>query len=66
LQVASSAGSRSSSTAKRAYSPVNYLIDGDDIVFRTGEGTRLDAARSGALVTFEVDDSAPPTTPAGA
>ncbi len=39
--------------------PVNYLIDGDDIVFRTGEGTKLDAARAGALVTFEVDDSDP-------
>ena len=39
--------------------PVNYLIDGEDIVFRTGEGTKLDAARSGALVTFEVDDSDP-------
>jgi len=39
--------------------PVNYLVDGDDIVFRTGEGTKLDAARSGALVTFEVDASDP-------
>ncbi len=39
--------------------PVNYLVDGDDIVFRTGEGTKLDAARAGALVTFEVDDSDP-------
>jgi uncharacterized protein len=37
--------------------PVNYYLDGGDI--RTGEGTKLDAARSGALVTFEVDDSDP-------
>jgi uncharacterized protein len=37
--------------------PVNYLLDGGGIVFRTDEGTKLDAARAGAIVTFEVDDA---------
>lgn len=35
--------------------PVNYVLDGDAIVFRTGEGTKLDAALRGAPATFEVD-----------
>ena len=39
--------------------PVNYVLDRGHIVFRTGEGTKLDAARSGATVTFEVDRSDP-------
>jgi uncharacterized protein len=39
--------------------PVNYLLDGGGIVFRTDEGTKLDAARTGAVGTFEVDDSDP-------
>ncbi len=39
--------------------PVNYVLHGGDIVFRTDEGTKLDAARKGAKVTFEVDDSDP-------
>jgi nitroimidazol reductase NimA-like FMN-containing flavoprotein (pyridoxamine 5'-phosphate oxidase superfamily) len=39
--------------------PVNYLFDHGDIVFRTDEGTKLDAARAGALATFEVDHSDP-------
>jgi nitroimidazol reductase NimA-like FMN-containing flavoprotein (pyridoxamine 5'-phosphate oxidase superfamily) len=34
--------------------PVNYGIDGDVVVFRTGEGTKLEAAH-GAKVAFEVD-----------
>ena len=34
--------------------PVNYAIDGDNVVFRTAPGTKLDAAgRAG--VSFEVD-----------
>jgi uncharacterized protein len=37
--------------------PVNYLLDGRAIVFRTDEGTKLDAAHAGAVGTFEVDDS---------
>jgi len=39
--------------------PVNYVLDGGAIVFRTDAGTKLDAARAGALVTFEVDHSDP-------
>lgn len=35
--------------------PVNYVLDGDAIVFRTGEGTKLDAAIRGAPATFEID-----------
>lgn len=34
--------------------PVNYVMDGEAIVFRTGDGTKLRAA-SNAPVTFEVD-----------
>lgn len=35
--------------------PVNYAMDGDDVVFRTAEGTKLDAAVRGATVSFEID-----------
>ena len=35
--------------------PVNYAIQGDVVVFRTGEGSKLDAAH-GTKVAFEVDD----------
>jgi nitroimidazol reductase NimA-like FMN-containing flavoprotein (pyridoxamine 5'-phosphate oxidase superfamily) len=34
--------------------PVNYLLDGEDIVFRTDPGTKLDAA-SRAPACFEID-----------
>jgi nitroimidazol reductase NimA-like FMN-containing flavoprotein (pyridoxamine 5'-phosphate oxidase superfamily) len=33
--------------------PVNYALDGDQVVFRTGEGTKLDAVRGPAC--FEID-----------
>ncbi len=36
--------------------PVNYALLGDDIVFRTGAGTKLQAAASDTVVGFEVDD----------
>ena len=35
--------------------PVNYVVQGDIVVFRTGEGIKLDAAH-GAKVAFEVDE----------
>ncbi len=35
--------------------PVNFVVDRHMVVFRTDEGTKLDAARCGALVAFEVD-----------
>jgi nitroimidazol reductase NimA-like FMN-containing flavoprotein (pyridoxamine 5'-phosphate oxidase superfamily) len=35
--------------------PVNYTTIGGDVVFRTGEGTKLRAALEHAVVAFEVD-----------
>lgn len=35
--------------------PVNFVLDGDRILVRTGAGTKLDAATRGAVVAFEVD-----------
>jgi nitroimidazol reductase NimA-like FMN-containing flavoprotein (pyridoxamine 5'-phosphate oxidase superfamily) len=39
--------------------PVNFCLDGDRVLIRTGEGTKLDAALRGAVVAFEVDDFDP-------
>ena len=39
--------------------PVNFRVDGDRILFRTGVGTKLDAATRGAVVAFEADDIDP-------
>ncbi len=36
--------------------PVNYAIDEETIVFRTGEGTKLDASRGGPAC-FEIDET---------
>jgi uncharacterized protein len=35
--------------------PVNYILDRHAVVFRTDEGTKLGAARSGNRVAFEID-----------
>jgi uncharacterized protein len=35
--------------------PVNYALLGDDILFVTGEGTKLRAALERAVVAFQVD-----------
>jgi nitroimidazol reductase NimA-like FMN-containing flavoprotein (pyridoxamine 5'-phosphate oxidase superfamily) len=35
--------------------PVNYAMDGDSIVFRTGPGTKFHASVHKAFVAFEVD-----------
>jgi hypothetical protein len=35
--------------------PVNYLVDGQAILFRTANGEKLDALRANAHVVFEVD-----------
>jgi uncharacterized protein len=35
--------------------PVNFRLVGECIVFRTGAGTKLDAATRNAVVAFEVD-----------
>ncbi|GAA2128650.1 pyridoxamine 5'-phosphate oxidase family protein [Actinomadura napierensis] len=39
-----------------AVQPVNYVLDGEDIVFRTSESSRLATAATGAIVAFEIDD----------
>jgi nitroimidazol reductase NimA-like FMN-containing flavoprotein (pyridoxamine 5'-phosphate oxidase superfamily) len=39
--------------------PVNFRLDRDRIVIRTGHGTKLDAATRNAVVAFEVDDVEP-------
>jgi nitroimidazol reductase NimA-like FMN-containing flavoprotein (pyridoxamine 5'-phosphate oxidase superfamily) len=42
--------------AMPAAHPVNYLLDGEEIVFRTGGGAKLAAAARGAVVGFQADD----------
>lgn len=37
--------------------PVNFVLDRHMVVFRTDEGTKLDAASCGSRVAFEVDGS---------
>lgn len=39
--------------------PVNHVVDGHDIVLRTGHGPKRAAALRGDLVAFEVDDIDP-------
>jgi hypothetical protein len=39
--------------------PVNFRFDGRQILFRTGVGTKLDAATDNAVVAFEVDEIDP-------
>jgi nitroimidazol reductase NimA-like FMN-containing flavoprotein (pyridoxamine 5'-phosphate oxidase superfamily) len=39
--------------------PVNYHLNGDRIVVRTGAGSKLDAAMRNMVVAFEVDDFDP-------
>jgi uncharacterized protein len=39
--------------------PVNFRLVGDRIVFRTGIGTKLDAATDNAVVAFEADEIEP-------
>lgn len=36
--------------------PVNYALDGEDILIRSGPGPKLQAAERKELVAFEVDD----------
>jgi len=43
--------------ATPAIFPVNYAVLDEDVVFRTGEGTKFDAALSRAVVAFEIDGS---------
>ena len=39
--------------------PVNFITDGEDIVFRTSEGGKLSAVLEGRLLSFEADDVEP-------
>ncbi len=41
--------------AMPAAHPVNYLLDDEEVVFRTGEGAKLAAAASGVVVGFQAD-----------
>ncbi len=36
--------------------PVNYAYFDDDVVFRTGDGTKLQAASRGSIIAFEIDE----------
>src|SRR5206468_4082261 len=36
--------------------PVNFTVDGETVVFRTGRGPKLTAATRGELVAFEADE----------
>jgi nitroimidazol reductase NimA-like FMN-containing flavoprotein (pyridoxamine 5'-phosphate oxidase superfamily) len=39
--------------------PVNFTLIGDDVVFRTNPGAKLDAALANNVVAFEADDVDP-------
>lgn len=41
--------------------PVNFVLDRHMVVFRTDEGTKLDAAGRAARIAFEVDGTDPAT-----
>lgn len=44
-----------------AIQPVNHMIDGGEVVFRTAGGGKLVAATRNAIVAFEVDEIDPGT-----
>ncbi len=48
-----------SSAALPTVLPVNFRLVGDRILFRTGLGSKLEAATRNAVVAFEVDDFDP-------
>jgi hypothetical protein len=35
--------------------PVNFVVDGERVLFRTGAGTKLSAAADGSVIAFEAD-----------
>ena len=45
--------------------PVNFVLSGGSVVFRTIAGTKLDAATRGAVVAFEADEYATSEDPKG-
>ena len=46
---------RCRSATTRTSSPVNFVVEHGNVVFRTAEGTKLAAAVLGTAVAFEVD-----------
>ncbi|GAA5134652.1 pyridoxamine 5'-phosphate oxidase family protein [Pseudonocardia adelaidensis] len=44
-----------------AAQPVTYVLDDQEVVFRTGGGSKLAAATRGAVVAFQVDEIDPST-----
>lgn len=42
--------------AMPAIFPVNFVLDGEGVVFRTAEGTKLNVATNHAVVAFQCDD----------
>jgi nitroimidazol reductase NimA-like FMN-containing flavoprotein (pyridoxamine 5'-phosphate oxidase superfamily) len=44
-----------------AAQPVTYLLDGEEVVFRTAGGSKLAAATRGAVVAFQADEIDPST-----
>ena len=45
-----------SSDALPVILPVNFAVDGEQVLVRTSRGTKLDAATRNAVVAFEADD----------
>ncbi|TNY35379.1 pyridoxamine 5'-phosphate oxidase family protein [Thermomonospora catenispora] len=41
--------------------PVNFALDGEDVIIRTGAGSKLAAAARNAIVAFEADEYDPAT-----
>jgi nitroimidazol reductase NimA-like FMN-containing flavoprotein (pyridoxamine 5'-phosphate oxidase superfamily) len=35
--------------------PVNFVVDGESVVFSSGEGDKLDAVHNSRVITFEAD-----------
>ncbi|MBB6380887.1 nitroimidazol reductase NimA-like FMN-containing flavoprotein (pyridoxamine 5'-phosphate oxidase superfamily) [Pseudonocardia eucalypti] len=44
-----------------AIQPVNFLLDGQEVIFRTANGAKLAAATRESVVAFEVDEIDPDT-----
>jgi len=42
-----------------AIQPVNYALDGQDVIIRTISGSKLSAATTNSVVAFEIDDFDP-------
>ena len=46
-------------TGRVVVEPVNFVLEGDDVVFRTAEGEKLEAVRRGRSFSFEADEVEP-------